>query len=266
LHARKLAAVAELAAGAGHEINNPLAVISGQAQYVLRLFQALDGPADEIEDVGEYLDHLRGSILPSVHKIIGQTGRIRAILTDLMQFARPTPPRAQPVRLGELLRQAADAVNALAEERGVRLVCRLPDGDPVLNADPAQLRTALTSLLRNAVEAAPPEGWAGVRAEPGRDGALDVVVEDNGPGPATREHLFDPFYCGRSAGRGRGMGLPTAWRLARLHGGDVRYDGRPDGVTRFVLSLPVPAEPPAFAGPEAPHPHAPLNGSAALAG
>ena len=53
-----------------------------------------------------------------------------------------------------------------------------------------------------------------------------------------RDHLFDPFYSGRLAGRGRGFGLPTAWRLAREHGGDVRFDRPVEGPTRFILSLP----------------------------
>ena len=50
-------------------------------------------------------------------------------------------------------------------------------------------------------------------------------LEDNGPGPTPldREHLFDPFYSGRKAGRGPGLGLPAAWQLARQHGGDVRH-------------------------------------------
>ena len=73
------------------------------------------------------------------------------------------------------------------------------------------------------------------------EGELELIVEDNGggPTPSIREHLFDPFYSGRSAGRGRGMGLPTAWRFARQQGGDVRFDGVHDGVTRFVLTLPL---------------------------
>jgi signal transduction histidine kinase len=110
-----------------------------------------------------------------------------------------------------------------------------------LCADPGQVRTALTCLLRNAVEAAPAEGWAALRLETHSADAVEIVVEDNGPGPPPqqREHLFDPFYCGRSAGRGRGLGLPTAWRLARQHGGDVHFVSLPDGPTRFVLTLPV---------------------------
>src|SRR5205807_2101936 len=92
----------------------------------------------------------------------------------------------------------------------------------------------------NAIEAAPAEGWAGVRAEADGVEGVALVVEDSGQGPAAadREHLFDPFYSGRKAGRGRGLGLPTAWRLAREHGGDVRHDDNAEGPTRFILSLP----------------------------
>src|SRR5262249_44799248 len=106
-------------------------------------------------------------------------------------------------------------------------------------ADLQHLRTILGSLIRNAIDAAPQEGWVSVRAEKSDGDCLQVVVEDNGPGPAPeiREHLFDPFYSGRSAGRGRGLGLSTAWRLAQHNGGDVSFDTSA-GVTRFILSLP----------------------------
>jgi signal transduction histidine kinase len=242
LQTKKMAALAEFAAGAGHEINNPLAVISGQAQYVLKQLQQLDGPAAEIDDIGAYLNHLQEVLVPSLHKIIGQTQRIHGILTGLMQFARPSPPRPQPVQLGTLLNEVAESLRELARERQVRLLPPEPDAGPALEADPCQLRMALTCLLRNAVEAAPPEGWAGMRIETEEPGGVRVVVEDNGSGPppSVREHLFDPFFSGRSAGRGRGLGLPTAWRLARQHGGDVRFDGQAEGLTRFVLTLPLP--------------------------
>jgi signal transduction histidine kinase len=116
-----------------------------------------------------------------------------------------------------------------------------------VSADAAQARLVLTSLLRNAIEAAPTNGWAGIRVERADDSTLNLVIEDNGQGPpaAIREHLFDPFFSGRSAGRGRGLGLPIAWRLARQQGGEVRFDGVNQGVTRFVLTLPL-AETPVF--------------------
>jgi signal transduction histidine kinase len=240
LQKEKLAALAEFAAGAGHEINNPLAVISGQAQYVLKQVEWLNVPAEEIEDVGAYLGNLREKIAPSLHKIISQTQRVHAILTDLMQFARPSAPKPQNIGVAELLEDASARLHAFAAEHEVRIVGPDHRCEDAVHADPAQVRTALAALLRNAIEAAPRGGWARLSLER-RGSSVSLIVEDNGPGPsqAARDHLFDPFYSGRSAGRGRGMGLPTAWRLAQQQGGDVVFDGVKDGVTRFTLMLPL---------------------------
>ena len=217
----KIASLAEFAAGAGHEINNPLAVISGQAQYVLKQLDWLDVPAEEIDNVGEYLDNLRLKVEPCLHKIVGQTKRVHSILTDLMQFARPQKPRLQALSARSLIQEVMHSLQGLAEEHKVTLAPPEIAHDETLQADPSQSRIALCALLRNAIEAAPADGWAGIRVEKKSDAMLDLVVEDSGTGPtpAICEHLFDPFFSGRSAGRGRGMGLPTAWRFARLQGG-----------------------------------------------
>ena len=134
------------------------------------------------------------------------------------------------------------SLSDLAGLRGVRLICPQPPAVQ-LHADPQQLKTALACLVRNAIEAAPADGWAGLRLETTETGGVELIVEDNGAGPQARdcEHMFDPFYSGREAGRGRGLGLSVAWRFARQLGGDVRFDEIPGGPTRFVLSLPRPA-------------------------
>ena len=245
LQTLKLSALAEFAAGAGHEINNPLAVISSQAQYVLKQMDWLDAPAEEIENVREYLDSLRAKIAPSLQKIIDQTQRVHAILIDLMHFARPSAPKLQVISVRSLIREVADSLQSLAQQRKVKLIASEMDHDEDIQADLAQVRTAVSGLLRNAIEAAPADGWAGVRTEKRAQGSIDLIVEDNGNGPCPtiREHLFDPFFSGRSAGRGRGLGLPIAWRLAQQQGGDVCFDGIHSGVTRFILSLPLAAIP-----------------------
>src|SRR6202035_2902530 len=97
LQAMKLRALAELAAGAGHEINNPLAVISGQAQYL----------------IGQALEPDRCKALQT---IVAQTPRIHQILTDLMQFARPKPPDRELLEAGEVVRDVADSLRAQAEQ------------------------------------------------------------------------------------------------------------------------------------------------------
>ncbi len=240
LQALKLAALAELAAGAGHEINNPLAVISGQAQYLLKQISMAEEQLVEDPSPTLYLDSLKAKLHKALTTIVGQTQRIHHVLTDLMQFARPGPPRQQPSALATLVREAVAAQQTAADEKKVRLTCA-ETPDLLVRGDAAQWRTALVNVLRNALEAVPPEGW--VRMHCTRDGAdwIDVHVEDSGPGPAAavREHLFDPFFSGRQAGRGRGLGLSTAWRLARQNGGDVRFAGANRDATCFVLRLPV---------------------------
>jgi signal transduction histidine kinase len=231
----RLAALAEFAGGAGHEINNPLAVISGQAQYLL-------GHADWL------LGGTEGEAGQALGVIIAQTRRIHSLLRDLMQFARPAPARPMVVDLPALLGQVVSSLAETAAARRVRLelLC-VPDRLQV-SADPEQVRLALGCLLRNAIEAAagPAEAWAQLRLDAPRVGdSVEVVVEDSGPGPtpAQRPLLFDPFYSGRSAGRGRGLGLPIAWRMARQQGGQVRLEpARPGEPTRFVLTLPAAEE------------------------
>jgi signal transduction histidine kinase len=230
LQSGKLAALAEFAAGAGHEINNPLAVISGQAQYLLS--HESDWFREDAED----------SPRKALEAIVAQTRRIHGILRDLMQFAKPAPPCPGWVDLPAMLGEVAAGLGELAAQRRVRIEVALqPERLPVF-ADAAQLRTALSCLLRNAIEAAPTDGWVRLVLRRPADGTpIEVAVEDNGPGAEAvrRPHLFDPFYSGRTAGRGRGLGLPIAWRLAHLQGGDVRLDPpRRHEPTRFVLTLP----------------------------
>lgn len=252
LRTQKLRALAEFAAGAGHEINNPLAVISGQAQYLLKRLRLADCglPIDELtagsapnqQDEESPVPPLpQAEICNSLQTIVKQAQRIHELLNELRQFARPPQPQKQLVNLAALVREVVAGLSELAAQRKVRLVCPEDHVPLSLWADPRQLRTILSCLLRNAIEAAPEDGWASICLEPGAE-RLRVVVADSGPGPtpAQREHLFDPFYSGRLAGRGRGLGLSTAWRLAQAHDGDVYLDDRGDGPTRFVLSLPMP--------------------------
>jgi two-component system NtrC family sensor kinase len=223
VQAAKLAALAEFAAGASHEINNPLAVISGHSQYLLK--QESDEERRE-----------------SLQSIIRQTKRIHAALSELMYFARPPIPRPELTDLVRLVREAAAEVAPLAADRQVEVERNGLTGPIWVKADPKQLSIALAALVRNGVEAAPRGGWVRISGA-FRPDRLEIIVEDNGPGPDERsqEHLFDPFYSGRSAGRGRGLGLSAAWRLAKEHGGDVRYVPVSDGPTQFILSLPAAA-------------------------
>jgi signal transduction histidine kinase len=216
----KLAALAEFAAGASHEINNPLAIISTNVQY-------LRSHEEEPERVETF------------DAILRQTKRIHEILYGARQFARP--PRATPAVVAESAWVAglAKEVSHDASARRVQLDLSGLHGPTRFWADVTHLRVIAGHLIRNAIEAVPPGGWVRAKCEQAGSNTL-LIVEDSGPGPvsAAVPHLFDPFYSGRTAGRGRGLGLAIALRLAQQNNGDLYYDSRSGEPTRFVLRLP----------------------------
>src|SRR5207244_2108351 len=118
----------------------------------------------------------------SLQTIIGQTHRIHQILNELMQFARPPRPQKQSLDLAALLREVVTSSQELAVQKRVQLTS--PELETIyIEADPRQVRQALTCLLRNAIEAATVDGWASIRIEKTADNQVDVLIEDNGNGP-----------------------------------------------------------------------------------
>jgi signal transduction histidine kinase len=232
----RLEGLAEFAAGAGHELNNPLAVILGRAQLLL------GRPCDP--------DTAR-----SLRAIIAQAQRAHRILRDLIYVARPPAPRSLPCQPDEVLRTCLADFRSEADARGVRLLARTRDPGPRVWADPEALRHLAEILVRNALEATPAGGTVRVIAG-GNDRRIRWTIRDDGRGIAEAEgaRLFDPFYCGRQAGRGLGLGLPRALRFVTQAGGDLLWRSTPGRGTVFRLSLPVstPPEPIDLDGAAAP--------------
>lgn len=224
LRDRKLEALAEFAAGAAHEINTPLAIISGQAQHLLR---SEDDP-----------ERRRG-----LEKIISQAQRVHVLFRDLMTYARPPVIKPERVAVAQVTRKAVEALAGIAAARKVRLKLLALKTRLTVDGDPALLEAAIAALICNGLEAAPLGGWVRVSLTAGAGKQAVIVVEDNGRGLTNgqREHLFDPFFSGRTAGRGVGLGLSKAWRIAQLHGGDVHALSAAGRPTRFELVLPTAA-------------------------
>jgi signal transduction histidine kinase len=227
---QRLEALAEFAAGAGHELNNPLAVIVGRAQLLLTRQRETDA-------------------VRSLRAIIGQAQRAHRILRDLMYVARPPAPRPRPCQPDEIVRSCLRDLQAEADLRGVRLVAESPESGPLVWADPEPLRHLVETLLRNALEATSSGGMVRVTTS-GDARRLSWTVQDNGRGlgATEAEHLFDPFFCGRQAGRGLGMGLPRVARFVAQCGGQIHWRSHPERGTLFHVTLPL-APPPEAAFP-----------------
>ena len=226
LDAAKLDALAEFAAGAGHELNNPLAVILGRAQLLLA--RRPDPEAAR-----------------SLRAIAAQAQRAHRILRDLMAVARPPAPRPRPCLPDEVVRACLRDLRDEAEARGVRLVGETRDPGPRAWVDPDPLRHLADVLVRNAIEATPPGGTVRFTAAGDARGLLWSVQDDGrGLDPAEAAHLFDPFFCGRQAGRGLGLGLPRASRFVARSGGELRWDPAPAPARGTIFHLHLPLDPP----------------------
>ncbi|WP_068846026.1 sensor histidine kinase [Planctopirus hydrillae] len=235
--ASRLEALAEFAAGAGHEINNPLATILGRVQLLL--------PGESHPDRRKHLE-----------TIMSQTLRIRDMIGDLMLFARPPAPQRAMVDLKQLveavcLKQKPEIQIAGCELEFTSELVETTTGSHNKSGefqayfDRHQLSIVVAELLRNARQAMKENGGI-VRVHLSRitDGdlpQLQLIVTDTGRGFSAldQRHAFDPFYSGRQAGRGIGFGLCKVWQIVRQHHGTIAIDSQPEGPTSITITIPV---------------------------
>lgn len=222
----KLEAMKELAYGASHEINNPLANIAARAQTLLR---------DEA-------DPERRRALEAIHH---QALRAHEMIADLMLFARPPKLRPEPIDLESLLADVVAELEREAAGRAIEISLSIADDLPELVADPVQLAVAVKAVGINAIEAIGREGSVGIDVTAGRladtSAAVLIEVRDDGPGiPADiLPKMFDPFFSGREAGRGLGFGLSKCWRIVTDHGGRVIAESPSFGGALVRIELPA---------------------------
>lgn len=223
VEAEKLEAMAEFAAGAGHEINNPLAVIAGRAQLFLR----------------EETDPERRRALALVN---AQAMRIYEMIADMRLFARPPQPEPRRLDLVALVDRLIEEMTPGAAQQETSLGRGGDPGPLEIEADPIQLMVALRALCQNALEAVGHRGHIEISVRRA-DGGIEVSVRDDGPGISAeqRRHLFDPYYSARQAGRGLGLGLSKCWRIVTLHGGRIDVQSGAGQGAVFTIHLPQPA-------------------------
>ncbi|MBL4884608.1 MAG: HAMP domain-containing histidine kinase [Planctomycetaceae bacterium] len=220
-----LHALTEFAAAAGHEINNPLAVILGRSQLLL------NREKDKVKR-------------QALETIAGQALRIRDMIGDVMLFADPPLPNRQTCNISEVIPELADNLRKQLQKQTStpipKLICELPN-ELEVSADIEQFQAVICELLRNAFHPSTESSQVSLTAQPASDqnDFLEIDITDNGRGlsPNEAKHLFDPFYSGRQAGRGLGFGLCKAWRFVTLHEGSIllNHQDSKQGVSVKIL-------------------------------
>jgi signal transduction histidine kinase/HD-like signal output (HDOD) protein len=222
LKTQRLAAVGQLAAGAAHEINNPLAIISARAQL---MEMREPDPAKK----------------KGLRQMVEQIERISAILGSLMDFARPASPRMEAMNPRDVMDRVLGLTEGGLASQGVE-VRRDYRQVPDIKADPRQMEQVLLNLVLNAQHAMEGQGGvlaAGISYAPAND-AVSFTVADTGQGiPAENlEKIFDPFFTTKGEGKGTGLGLSTAYGIIQAHKGRIGVESVPGRGATFTVVLP----------------------------
>ncbi|HYF48596.1 MAG TPA: ATP-binding protein [Planctomycetota bacterium] len=255
VHAEKLNALGNLAAGVAHELNTPLGTILGYAQMLLDDERSPSRELKAIED---------------------QARRCRKIVQSLLDLAHKTGGGREKCSPNQLVMKVRDLLAHAMNLRGIELRLNLAEPPPVFNVSVSEFEQVLVNLITNAADAlestvpalagaiaagegGAPAGTAGsasrlraVLAPRGaaisiqtriQHGQVVLAVEDNGPGvPADiTEQIFEPFFTTKAAGKGTGLGLSIARRIVEDHGGTLELVPRPDDLPGARFEIRVPA-------------------------
>jgi signal transduction histidine kinase len=220
-----LARVGELTAGIAHEFRNGLATIHGYSRL-------LD------------LDALPPAFRTYVEGIRAETEAMREVVTNFLNFARPTQLTLSPVDLRAVAQRAAEDLQA--DARALRGDITVSGEFATVEGDDVLLRQAFSNLLRNAIEACAAAGLApavGILSEVDRSaGESTLSIFDNGPGfpEKERERVFHPFFTTKP--QGTGLGLALVQKIVVTHNGRVSAGNRPEGGGRVKVILPLTSE------------------------
>ena len=230
-----LARLGEMTAGIAHEFRNGLATIHGYGRL-------LD------------LDRLPADFRPYVQGIRDETVALGQVVTNFLNFARPTELALAPVEMAALVERAAEEVRAEVRSRGGDVIVRGEFGR--VEGDEVLLRQALSNLCRNAFEACDQARIVPqIVIEGQRDpmhGVQRISVSDNGPGVPDNvvDHVFRPFFTTKA--QGTGLGLALVQKIIVTHNGRVSILNGDGGGARIVVTLPVSPSPSGSEIPTAP--------------
>ena len=226
IQSAKLATVGTMAAGVGHEINNPLTVISGRAQLLLMRLQNPQKPFNQEKTVKD------------VEEINNMALRISTIVNQLLAYSRKADT-FENVALDLVMDDAVELLDAKVKKKGITVVREYQPAAHVRGVS-NQLQQVFVNLVGNAIDAMPSWGEITLGYE-GRGDMVVAYVKDTGIGISEEamKTIFEPFFTTKEVGKGTGLGLFICQKIIIDHGGEITVDSVPGEGTTFIIKLPV---------------------------
>ena len=220
---KKLAAVGELAAGAAHEINNPLSIIVGRSEWLMSSEQDPE-KKDTLLKISE-----KGKIITD-------------IITELMEFAKPGTANAEISEVEEIAAQAIQIFKENPESENIEIQTKFAPDLPDIAADKSQIVSAIVELILNAAQSYDDESGTITIAtsfdELEEKVIISIVDQGCGMDAKTLEKATTPFFSAKKAGRRRGLGLSKSIRNIENNGGMLNLTSKPDNGTTAKISFP----------------------------
>ncbi|GEM_PF-2334661 len=232
--AERLADIGQMAAGAAHEIKNPLTSIKGFVQMMQYRINDKDQTWSS-EDVArkqqqslKYLDIIQKEI-----------ERIDSIVQDLLLMTRHSSMQKVPCNLQNTIKEIALSLEPLSEEKSVQWQMDFMKSSPIIDADPRQLKQVFVNLFKNGIEAMATGGTLNISTGIYDENHALIVVADEGKGISESElaRIFDPFYTTKD--EGTGLGLPVTYGIIHRHGGQLKVESKVGEGTKFLLIWPL---------------------------
>ena len=222
--ADKLASIGELSSGIAHEINNPLGIILGYTQLLLR---------------GEDPQSARFSDLKTIEKHVQSC---KAIVEDLLNFARTSRSQKERLNIHPIIEDVIGFVRHHSNLENIHIETHFASNVPAVLMDGKKIKQVLVNLLMNAIHAVTPKGTISIATglNPA-SGRVTVEVSDTGHGIAKENlsRVFDPFFTTKPTGEGTGLGLSVSYGIIKGHGGNITVKSKPGQGATFTLSLPT---------------------------
>jgi len=231
VQSQKLASIGELSAGIGHEINNPLAIISQETEWMQHLLKQIG--EREPKEVAELQDSLK--------EILRQVDRCREITQNLLDFARRKEPVFQKVNVNKLIEDLSRLVEKETVQHNIAIRRDFQQDLPFVQTDAPSLRQVVLNLLTNAAYAVQKDGKIRMATKSSENGSVDIIVEDTGCGIPKDQlaKIFDPFFTTKPEGKGTGLGLSICHGIVDKLGGRISVSTEVGKGSTFVVTLPI---------------------------
>ena len=227
--ADKLAALGELSAGVAHEINNPLGIILGYTQLMLKAEANRETPSGLYEDLKIIEKHVKNC---------------KKVVSDMLAFARKDSLQRGITDMNRVIQDVVDFVHNHSDFKNCDFQLALSDNAPLtVMGNEQEFRQVIINLLINASHAVDKKGKIFLNSRKTGD-KVEIEIRDNGTGirKADMGRIFNPFFTTKPAGKGTGLGLSVSYGIIKKHGGRIQVKSRKGEGAAFTITLPAMAD------------------------